>query len=118
MVWREGCEVKITEAILKEKPVIVYRAGGMPQQIEDGVSGYLVKPGDTNTVADYMYKLSTDQGEYRRMSENAARLAQTKNYEFTTVPNTLNWLYLFNQLVRNPDFRGNGRYVRELALAA
>ena len=34
----EGFEIKITEALMKAIPVIAYKAGGIPLQIEDGVN--------------------------------------------------------------------------------
>ena len=41
-------------------------------------------------------------------------LARTHNYEFTTVPNAINWLHLSYALLTQPDFAGNRRWVRAL----
>jgi trehalose synthase len=45
---KEGFGLTVTEALWKEKPVIASNIGGIPLQIEDGVSGYLVDPDDTD----------------------------------------------------------------------
>ena len=42
---REGFEVKVTEAILKGVPVIATRVGGIPLQVIDGKTGFLVESG-------------------------------------------------------------------------
>jgi trehalose synthase len=39
---REGFGLTVTEAIWKGRPFIGGRVGGIPLQVEDGVSGYLV----------------------------------------------------------------------------
>ena len=42
---REGFGLTVTEGLWKERPVVANKVGGIPLQIEDGVTGYLV----TNT---------------------------------------------------------------------
>ncbi|KAL7746021.1 hypothetical protein RI367_008675 [Sorochytrium milnesiophthora] len=54
---QEGFEVKITEALMKGKPVIAYRVGGIPLQIADGKTGFLVPVGDVKQVAQHMQTL-------------------------------------------------------------
>jgi len=87
---REGFEVKITEALAKGKPVIAYRSGGIPLQIRNGFSGYLVKPGDTDRVANLLYKLLTNNKRYDVMSKNATHV----NHDYFTVNNAYKWLFL------------------------
>ncbi len=111
---REGFEFKVTEAIMKGKPVIASEVGGIPLQIIPGESGYVVKPGDTRQVAEHLFSLVTQPEMYRRLSTGALRLASAKNYEFTTVPNLINWLWLFRELLENPDFKGNRQNVKDL----
>jgi trehalose synthase len=40
---REGFGLTVTEALWKSRPVVATKVGGIPLQIEDGVSGYLVE---------------------------------------------------------------------------
>jgi trehalose synthase len=44
---KEGFGMTVTEALWKEKPVVASNVGGIPLQIRDGESGYLVDPEDT-----------------------------------------------------------------------
>lgn len=44
---KEGFGLTVAEALWKEKPVVASNIGGILLQIEDGVSGYLVDPDDT-----------------------------------------------------------------------
>jgi glycosyltransferase involved in cell wall biosynthesis len=108
---KEGFEVKVTEALMKGKPVIAYNAGGIPLQIQDGVTGYLVERGDTTLVAQHLYNLLTDEGAYQRMSEAACESA---GKDYLTMPNAISWLYLAGQLVRGEKVEGNCQWVRAL----
>jgi glycosyltransferase involved in cell wall biosynthesis len=109
---KEGFEVKVTEALLKGKPVIAYRVGGIPLQIQDGINGHLVEVGDTTEVAQRLYTLLTDGQIYASMSSAAEALA---NKDYLTVPNALCWLYLANKLVRGETLEGHAQWVKALA---
>jgi alpha,alpha-trehalose phosphorylase (configuration-retaining) len=88
---KEGFEIKVTEALMKGKPVIAYRTGGIPLQIKDTVNGFLVNPGDTDQVAEHLFTLLTDVNKYRLMSQ-----AAKENYDksLLTIPNAIRWLSL------------------------
>lgn len=43
---REGFEVKVTETLMKGIPMIATKAGGIPLQIKDRETGFLVEVGD------------------------------------------------------------------------
>ncbi|OGI16176.1 MAG: hypothetical protein A2Z52_01095 [Candidatus Moranbacteria bacterium RBG_19FT_COMBO_42_6] len=107
----EGFEVKVTEAIEKGKPVIAYRAGGIPLQIEHGVTGFLVKIGSTSQVAQHLHDLLTDRNKYSIMSRNAQKKV---NQDYFTVSNASKWLYLATELTEKGSIRGNCRSVRNL----
>lgn len=94
---KEGFEVKVTEALMKGKPVIAYRTGGIPLQIKDKMNGFLVPVGETDLVADYLFKLLTDKRLYEEMKENAKNLY---DYSFTTIPNAIRWLDLSLKLLQ------------------
>ena len=48
---REGFGLTVTEGLWKGRPVIASRVGGIPLQIEDGVTGFLLAPADTEGFA-------------------------------------------------------------------
>lgn len=48
----------IIEAMMLGKPVIGARVAGIPEQIEAGVTGYVVAPGDAHGLRDAIFRLS------------------------------------------------------------
>ena len=48
---REGFGLTVTEGLWKGRPVIASRVGGIPLQIEDGVTGFLLDPTDVEGFA-------------------------------------------------------------------
>jgi glycosyltransferase involved in cell wall biosynthesis len=106
--YREGFEIKVTEALHMDVPVVAYRTGGIPLQIEDGRTGYLVPVGDTQKVAEFLYELTTQK-------EHAIR-TNLRSYtpRFTTVQNAINWLYLANELIEHESIRTNASHIDEL----
>ncbi|KAK9325916.1 hypothetical protein V1517DRAFT_312991 [Lipomyces orientalis] len=108
---REGFEVKVSEAIHKGKPVIAYRAGGIPLQLEDTRNGYLCEVGDTQTVAEHMYELLMDGDIYKKLSDCAKTSVSD---EVHTVGNGLAWLYMINELAHNREVKPNGRFVYDM----
>jgi glycosyltransferase involved in cell wall biosynthesis/Uri superfamily endonuclease len=108
---KEGFEVKVTEALKKGKPVIAYKTGGIPLQIENGISGYLVKVGDTDKVAEKIYELLVDKKKYEQMSREAKKRAKRTCF---TSSNAVSWLFLATELIENGKVDGNGLRVSKL----
>ncbi len=50
--FAEGVPVVLMEAMASRIPVIASRVAGVPELVEDGVSGFTVPPGDVATLAD------------------------------------------------------------------
>ena len=50
--YNEGLPIAILEAMSYKHPVISTPVGGIPEVIENGENGLLVKPGDTAAIAD------------------------------------------------------------------
>jgi len=66
---REGFGLTVTEALWKGTPVVASNVGGIPLQIEDGVSGFLLEPEDYDGFADAVLKLLKDDELARRMGQ-------------------------------------------------
>jgi glycosyltransferase involved in cell wall biosynthesis len=112
---KEGFEVKVTEALMKGKPVVAYRTGGIPLQIEDTVNGYLVDVGHTTRVAEHLYHLLHDAEHYQRMCQAAVELA---GKDYLTIPNAICWLYMSMKLLNGEKIEGNYQWVKALAQEA
>lgn len=108
---KEGLEFKITEALMKGKPVIIYNVGGMPLQVKDGINGYIVKKGNILKVSKLLYELSTKNKQYQNLSAGALKYA---GKEFLTVSNAVNWLFLANHLLKYGKIEGNGLEVKTM----
>ena len=63
----EGSPVSLIEAMTAARPVVATRVGGVPDLVEDGVTGLLAPPGDAATLAEAMRALLQDPERRRAM---------------------------------------------------
>lgn len=54
---KEGFGLTVTEALWKKKPVVASNVGGIPLQVKDGESGFLVEPQDEEGFADRIIRI-------------------------------------------------------------
>lgn len=67
--FAEGVPVVLMEAMAAEIPVITTRVAGIPELVEDGVSGALVAPGDELALAQAITTLLADPGLRTKMGK-------------------------------------------------
>lgn len=65
----EGLPVSLIEAMAAARPVVATRVGGVPDLVEDGVTGLLVPPGDPGALAEAIVALLADPERRRHMGE-------------------------------------------------
>ena len=65
----EGIPVVLMEAMACELPVIGTEIYGIPELVEDGVSGFLVPPGDADSLAQVLRELLADPGMRKRFGK-------------------------------------------------
>ena len=67
--FAEGVPVSLMEAMAMELPVVSSRIMGIPELIEDGVSGRLIAPGNVGQLTAVLEGLAGDPAERRRLGQ-------------------------------------------------
>jgi glycosyltransferase involved in cell wall biosynthesis len=80
---REGIPVVLMEAMSCGLPVVASRLSGIPELVEDGVSGLLVTPGDSAAIAAALQRLAEDAGLRVRIGA-AARERVVSDFDLAT----------------------------------
>ncbi len=73
----EGLPTVILEAMASGTAVVATRVGGIPQIIQDGTTGRLMRPGDPTRLADLLKTLLQDKDQRHRLAANALEFVQT-----------------------------------------
>lgn len=58
-LWAEPCSLAVLEGLARGVPAVAFAIGGLPEQIVDGQTGFLVPPGDVDAMADAVQRLDT-----------------------------------------------------------
>lgn len=69
----ESFGVAVIEAGACEKPVIVSNVGGLPEVVENGKTGFVVKYGDINAIVNALERLILDKQLRKNMGKNARK---------------------------------------------
>ncbi len=73
---QEGLSYSAMEAMAASTPVVASRAGGLPELIEDGVTGALCTPGDPGALAEAIAGLLENRARRKELSGNASRAVE------------------------------------------
>ena len=73
--WPEPFGMVGPEAMSRGRPVVAFDVGGIPDWLEDGVSGLLVPPGDINGLAGAMDRLLSKPDLAESLGQGAAKIA-------------------------------------------
>jgi glycosyltransferase involved in cell wall biosynthesis len=71
--YREGLPLCVIEAMAHGRPVVATSVGGIPELVEDGVTGFLVPPGDARALRTAVQRLLDDPARRRRMGREGRR---------------------------------------------
>ncbi len=74
----EGFSNVILESMAAGKPVIATNIGGNPEMVIDRITGHLVPPADSGSLAEAIASLLNDPDMRRRMGENARRQVEER----------------------------------------
>lgn len=76
--WQEVFGATNAEAMACGRPIIATRVGGIPEIVEDGVTGFLVDRRDTRAMAERILDLVRDPDLRRRMGEAGREVCRAK----------------------------------------
>lgn len=69
--WHENQPLAVLEAFACGVPVVTTRMGGLPELVREGVTGWLVEPGDERGLADVMEAVAGDPARALAMGRAA-----------------------------------------------
>jgi glycosyltransferase involved in cell wall biosynthesis len=73
----EGFGTAILEAAMRGLPIVASRVGGIPELIQDGVTGILVPPCQPDALAGALVALLQDGAKAARLGQAAAAVARS-----------------------------------------
>jgi glycosyltransferase involved in cell wall biosynthesis len=108
----EGLGVAVLEAMSSAVPVVASRIGGLTDTIEDGRSGMLVRPNDSQALAAALGRV-LDDARLRRRIGSAAR--ERVSEKFSVDRMIAAHVELYGTVLRERDVAGSRRRERPLA---
>jgi glycosyltransferase involved in cell wall biosynthesis len=76
--YREGTPMSLLEAAAMAKPMIATRVPGCVEVVHEGLTGWLVPPGDSRALSEAMLKAIAERGRWRTYGDNARSLATSR----------------------------------------
>lgn len=101
----EACPIVVLEAMAMELPVVASNVGGVPEQISDGESGWLVPPENPEALAAALTEVALNEEEANRRARNARQTAVEK---FSLSRCTQRHETVYQSVIDNPDKGSSG----------
>ena len=76
--YAEGLPMSLLEAVGKGLPIVSTKVGGIPEIVEEGRNGFLVEPGDIESLADRIRILLTAPELIEQMGKQSLAIAKAK----------------------------------------
>ena len=92
MSEKESFGLVLLEAMLHGVPCLGTNIGGIPEVIQDGVNGYIVEKGDSDSAAEKLYELLNDDRKRQALGENAIRIVR-EHFETSRIVDQYEDLY-------------------------
>lgn len=90
---REGMPRNILEAMLCKKPVVATENRGHNELVDNDITGYLIKPGDSDTLAQKIYKIYSSKDDAVTMGNMGFKKVQS--YTTSSVQNEFKNIFNF-----------------------
>jgi glycosyltransferase involved in cell wall biosynthesis len=97
--FTEGLPNVVLEAFAAGVPVVASAVGGVPEVVEDGANGYLVRAGDADALADRICRAFESEDRLRDMGLNGR---QRVHDDFTFAAQARQYQRLFEELKSGP----------------
>jgi glycosyltransferase involved in cell wall biosynthesis len=88
----EATSQVIPQALAMNKPVIATNTGGLPEIIEDGVTGLLIPPEDPDAIANAIIRMAKEKEGARELAKRGKEKV-LENYTFQQMINRTNEVY-------------------------
>ncbi len=77
-LYKEGLPNVLLEAMSMATPVISSRMAGVPEVVKNGVTGFMVEPGNKDELTEAIKKLCSDNTVLKQMGKNGRRIMEEK----------------------------------------
>jgi glycosyltransferase involved in cell wall biosynthesis len=77
-IWQEPAGLVVIEGMASGKPVVATRVGGIPEYVEDGVSGILVEPRSAEQISAAIDQLLTTPQRADQIGRAAREVAESR----------------------------------------
>jgi L-malate glycosyltransferase len=88
----EGFSLVAAEAALCERPVVATSIGGLPETVENGISGYIVGPDNEFEIAEVLEELYANPNLRKEIGEKA-RIRAEKEFSMSKFAEDINSIY-------------------------
>jgi len=92
-IWQENQPLSILESFMAGTPVIGSQAGGVPELIQDGQTGFLFRTGDGEHLAEKIRAAMSLPGNRLRAMRRACRAHAERNWSLETHAQRLHEVY-------------------------
>lgn len=92
-IWYENASLSILEAMADGLPCLASRIGGNPELVEDGVTGFLAKPGDVGDWVRVLRRFQAVSMEGRTRMGKEARIRVEERFLWSTHLKNMEELY-------------------------
>ncbi|KYH36222.1 MAG: glycosyl transferase [Candidatus Bathyarchaeota archaeon B24] len=91
-LYGESFGISLLEAMASSKPIVASKVGGIPEVVQNRVTGLLVKSGSVRELAEAIVQLLSDRNLSRRLGTEARRIVERK-YSWKVVATRIESLY-------------------------
>ena len=94
--YAEGLPMSVLEAVGKGLPVVATNVGGIPEAVIAGKNGFIIAPGDVDTLSEKMELLINDAALREEMGRNSLKIAGEK-FSIQKIHDCLKELYTIGE---------------------